>query len=146
MHCTCSVVHAVVTHASSSLIVLIWLLISCHIIMAAEGVAMTLAWPAVHRLELVTWPEWLVIIERCTMLALLKTITYWAWMQTLPTYLSTVYTKCSWPDELLNSWNGWELTQIQNWRRIKELRVITFDTSRHLQYTSDGMLKHQKIY
>lgn len=71
-HLTGGVVTAVVTDSSSSSIVFIWLVISCHIVMTREGVAVTLARPAVHWLELVTWPEWLVIVEGCTTLALTK--------------------------------------------------------------------------
>lgn len=51
---TCGVVHAVVADASSPSIVLVRSLVGGHVVMAGEGVAVTAAGPAAHRLELVT--------------------------------------------------------------------------------------------
>lgn len=62
--------HAVVTEAPASLIVLIWLVVSSHIIMTREGVTVAVTQPAVHGLELVARPEWFVVVESSTTLAL----------------------------------------------------------------------------
>lgn len=62
--------HAVVTEAPASLIVLIWLVVSSYIIMTREGVTVAVTRPAVHGLELVSRPEWFVVVESGTTLAL----------------------------------------------------------------------------
>lgn len=62
--------HAVVTEAPASLIVLIWLVVNSHIIMTREGVTVAVTRPAVHGLELIARPEWFVVVQSGTTLAL----------------------------------------------------------------------------
>lgn len=62
--------HAVVTEAPASLIVLVWLLVGGHVVVTGEGVTMAAARPAAQRLQLVAGPEGFVVVEGRTTVAL----------------------------------------------------------------------------